>query len=583
MIRRLRAQDGQALLLVLGFMVLAVPLITGMMRLGSSLLVDDRIKTEVLKRHYCALGSQALMRHALLKGTTPSGGRICSGILVTTTFELLRRPDPDLFPVAAALGRIATTKTVNPTSTSAGGTVTYTIKVQNNKSESVLIQKIVDEPPVDFTYAVGTSVMVYPTTTVISTDDPVSQIQVLVWTVPGGGVYCNEAWVEPGGRAAGTAKTAKVAVGSPTNTQCQYGGIRVSKTVDPAVEYTNTTTTYTYLIEIENVSDEVVFIKEIKDITSPGFTYEIGSTSSSPPSFAPGEPTTINPADNEIIWEFGGPGIAMAAGTLWFLEFQAKATLPRGFYPNEVKLAFAGPQIPTPSQSGICVFEDGALSVAAGSDISCGVGSNSNIDIGDSASIDGDVVSPNGNIEMGSNVTVSGDILTLNGNILVGPGSIVGGSVRASGNVLLQISGVVQGNVVTGGNFALEAGASIGGYIWAAGNVEVEEDVTTTGEIISGGNVTIGEDAFIDADIWAGGNVTLDSGAVVTGIIVENAVIPPAPPLDLESSGQTATVVIIANYRMTSSDGTTEYVCDLWLLYDFDIGQFDTVEGCSFG
>jgi hypothetical protein len=58
MIRRLlqRQQGGVALAMVLGFIVLAVPLVTSALSLASTLSIDSRVKTNVMRCHYSALG-----------------------------------------------------------------------------------------------------------------------------------------------------------------------------------------------------------------------------------------------------------------------------------------------------------------------------------------------------------------------------------------------------------------------------------------------------------------------------------------------------------------------------------------------
>ncbi len=57
MITRLwRRQDGSGLVLLLAFMMLAVPIVTASLGLASTLSVDARVKTSILKGQYSSLG-----------------------------------------------------------------------------------------------------------------------------------------------------------------------------------------------------------------------------------------------------------------------------------------------------------------------------------------------------------------------------------------------------------------------------------------------------------------------------------------------------------------------------------------------
>ena len=68
---------------------------------------------------------------------------------------------------------------------------------------------------------------------------------------------------------------------------------------------------------IENRGNVAIHVTEIKDNTSDGFEYVLGSTTSSsniPPQFTAGEHTT-NILKNEILWIFGGIGKELATST----------------------------------------------------------------------------------------------------------------------------------------------------------------------------------------------------------------------------------------------------------------------------
>ena len=53
----LRSQEGAlGMILVIGFMALAVPLVTASLFLSGALSRDSQVKTDILKRQYAALG-----------------------------------------------------------------------------------------------------------------------------------------------------------------------------------------------------------------------------------------------------------------------------------------------------------------------------------------------------------------------------------------------------------------------------------------------------------------------------------------------------------------------------------------------
>ena len=331
MLQRLARQEGQAFVIVLAFMVLAVPMITGALGLATSLSVDSQVKTRILKSQYSGLGAQQSALHQLLgdpEATTTS--ITLNDQTISTTVTKLESP-PAGVPTYALQPSLNTDKTVTPQAVSSSDPVTYTITVTNNKLDPVTITQINDELPRGFTYVASLTVMKNSSGATISTTDPVKQINQQVWLVPVStsldvgasmtlsftanasstpGLYCNEALVFPGGEDASSGKTAQVTVGGSSETGCQGGVVEITKTVNPPMVSSNTTTTYTFVITIVNQGNVTVNVTEIVDITSDGFAYELGSTtstSSGPTPFVSGEPTT-DVLKNEILWSFGGVG-----------------------------------------------------------------------------------------------------------------------------------------------------------------------------------------------------------------------------------------------------------------------------------
>ncbi|MCI0794178.1 MAG: DUF11 domain-containing protein [Chloroflexi bacterium] len=271
-----RSEKGAtAMLMVMAFMALAVPLVTSMLGLSSVLSIDSRIKTGILKRQYCALGAVEYVRYLTLDPQTwadwwaahPDGTETMSpcadgapnGIIITITSDpnspaVTDEDDaPDnLFlmpPPAYSSRRIQPVKTVETTDEflSADKTpFTYTITLTNRSDSGVNLNKIHDALPPGLQYdCAGTSTILLPDGVTQQTwapdPDPGGEGcptgQETVWNVNSlpplqsgesvvltfqatrsgailaDGNYCNEAWAEPGDENTTTGKTATVKVG----------------------------------------------------------------------------------------------------------------------------------------------------------------------------------------------------------------------------------------------------------------------------------------------------------------------------------------------------------------------------------
>ena len=615
----LRRQGGQALVIVLAFMVLSIPMVTGALGLASTLSIDSNVKTRILKRQYSGLAAQQKALHDLLASPGSSTTTLTlNGNVVTTTIVKLDDPPRDV-PTYALAGALDTTKTVSPANVSSSATTTYTITVNNTNTETTTTTKFVDVLPEGFSVVTGTSVMKDSSGTTISTSNPSTIISQQQWTVPSGsqqlaagssmtlsfvatvtstaGIYCNEAFVFPGGEDTTSGPTAEVTVGTTSETSCEGGLLEVTKTVDPAMVSSGVTTTYTFLIKMENKGNFGINIKDVIDTTSDGFTYDPGSTTSTPASLLVaagtttsvtiGEPTETDTINDTITWSFGGLGVYLATSTTWYIQFKAIANLSRGFYPNTVDIAFAGSQFASPSQADFCEFGESSLTVSQGETFDCAIGSNGDITLDQQAVVTGDVMSLNGDIVLGQqgiigSATVAGSLIALNGDITVNQQTTIWGDILVAGNLTLGQQITVKGNIIVGGDFTLAQEITLGGYLWVGGNLTVAQQVTFEGDIISGGNVDIAQQATIGGSVWAVGTVTTDQQTTVDGEIHENlAEVPTYPPIDLRSTGSTATVTAIDIYRIITTDGQTTTSCDVYVMEDADVGTVGTVENCT--
>ena len=171
------------------------------------------------------------------------------------------------------------------------------------------------------------------------------------------GVYCNEAYALPGGKAYGTGKTSTVTIGSPSEDLCQGALVSVLKTVSPDAVQGNVSTTYAYVITIANEGTETVNLTEIVDTAPAGLTLMTSTVAASPSGFIPGNPvtSTYTTSAQKLTWDFGTAGLAMATNTTYTLSFKMRGTLAQGFYPNQVDLEYARPEWLTQAISNACL------------------------------------------------------------------------------------------------------------------------------------------------------------------------------------------------------------------------------------
>ena len=341
--RIVKGEGGQALVLVLAFMVLAVPLVTSSLRLATTLTIDSRTKNELLQSQYASLGAQEFALHLLLEGGETTTVIEIGGETFTTTITQLP-PPPDLPPYLSSSffwHKLETSKVANVTSTAPNSTTTYTVTATNRAGEDIDLTKVHDVLPLDFAYVPGSSQFYTTSESIISTANPTQANDELIWNIPktnlapgttatmvfdataaaDDGVYCHEAFVRPGGRFTTSGKTAKITIGSPADQRCAGPVISITKTVEPEIASAGVETEFTYTITMTNEGTDDLKVRLILDTTSDDFEYVPFSVSSTPPSMVPGEPVTF-PFWNTISWWFFGAGQTLATDTTWVLEFK---------------------------------------------------------------------------------------------------------------------------------------------------------------------------------------------------------------------------------------------------------------------
>ncbi len=357
----LGGERGAGLIIVLAFMALTVPLVTGALALASTLSVDSRTKTGILRSHYSTIGASEYAIYRLVHEVgyadgLPAGVNEAHSILLngeTVTISVLKLSAPLSDPVAPSADnsrKLQVSKEVTPQSAPAYTLTpfTYTVTVRNRDDKSKNLVKLHDELPPGFSYIPGSTIGA-------TTQDPSTSGQLLTWNlVPGGiqlqpgesaivsftaqasvdqGTYCNEAWVEPGDTLTSSGKTAPVFVGSPPSTLCPGAAVSISKQVSPATAPANAPVTSNYTIVVQNLGTVILNVSRIRDLLPPGFLYGAGSTSG---DIAQNDPNTTNfQGRQRLDWNFV-PRLQIYPGETRTLSFEAEATTEPGRYWSDV-------------------------------------------------------------------------------------------------------------------------------------------------------------------------------------------------------------------------------------------------------
>jgi uncharacterized repeat protein (TIGR01451 family) len=393
----------------LSFLMLGVPLITGSLNLAQNVSIDSRVKSDIAKRHYCALAVEEYLGYLLLDNTrwtswwtanqdpadttgataketiTPCGKQIT--VTVTQQPNLpsdsLTNPFGDPFGTIPLLSsyndrKLQTTKTVSPTNPSIGQVVTYTITVTNQDSTQTTLTKIDEVLPEDFSYECagmpdqltlpGAAPQdISPSGTGCPDDEEFS------WNIPPGtslesgesatltfyavagdeaGTFCNEAYATPGGSSTSSGKTAIVQIG-PIPGECEDEAVIVTKTVDSvSLISTDSSTTpfiYTfdvdYTLRVENIGDEELELAGIIDLLPTGFNFDSINPSGDITEVPSQIHTVVQVNRERVTWNFSGD-VGIDEGTSKTLSFSAIAVITQGNYWSDVLFDFAGGDFP---------------------------------------------------------------------------------------------------------------------------------------------------------------------------------------------------------------------------------------------
>ena len=324
----LRCEKGTAMLMVIAFMGLAIPMIVTTLGLASALSIDSQVKTEILKNQYSALGADQYAQNIIQQGLPPGSYPITlNGDPVAVTIGALPTPVPPPAPGDNSR-RLSVSKVVTPTTAAASTltTFTYTITVTNGDDDSENLTKIHDLLPAGFSYKPWTTSgvtinepgivgqqLTWSPGTVINPGDSVTLTFDASATVAQGN-YCNEAWAEPGLTKTSSGLTARIEVGSPGDNLCPGTAVKVTKTVEVAAGTVSpgNDVTFTYTITIENTGTDNLHPAEIRDLLPVGFTYVTGTTTGDITAANPN--TTMFQGHQRLTWDLSSPRVHMHSG-----------------------------------------------------------------------------------------------------------------------------------------------------------------------------------------------------------------------------------------------------------------------------
>ena len=366
-------QEGIAMIMVIAFMALSVPMITGALALSGTLSRDSTVKTEILKRQYAALGGDQWGNYVIEEGLPPGDYPIelnddPTDVIVAALPDLLYPPPPadnsrrlfSSMTVSAEIGNPPDPLDPDPTPSP----FTYTVTVTNRDDEPEGLNKITAVLPPGFDYVDGSS-----TIDGGFLNDPNIQGQKLTWNLSPMGItllpatpteeaqykvityvaeailsndsnYCAEAWAVPGGTKTGTGLGALIEVGNPGHDLCTGRAVSVQTSAEVmggTVVGSNPITTE-YTIKIENKGTQDLGLSKVRDLLSPGFIYSLGSTS--------GDVTLLDPSQTMIQgrqrldWTFA-PAVNIPAGEYREVKFKVEGPFAGGHW-NDAWLTFNG-------------------------------------------------------------------------------------------------------------------------------------------------------------------------------------------------------------------------------------------------
>ena len=402
-------RGGVALVMLLSFMVLAVPIALASAQTASQLSRSSRVHEKNLSGSYdAASGVEAVLWQVANEPGFDDGldsGNPSAGTSFPLNGDSIQTNVTKIFSPDTLVGQgLVVSKTVSPTTAPADTltTYTYTITFKNEGTDTVSLEKIVDYLPPFLSYVpFSTSGVTTVEPTVSTTGSelscgtlpytlewslfpiPVEPFQEVTLTFQASGTlpdgtYYNQAratyepWWDIGADVEiYTPYTAEVVAGTGTAICGFYADIIVDKSVSPSTAEFGVPTEFTYTITVENTSasDELP-LQTIEDLLPPGFTYVTGSTT----GFTTGNPAlTLDPDLQRwlLVWGGGAEATELAtvpASSTVSMQFRALGTLEPGLnYLNEVSAGYKppAPVFESPPYADVVLVLDNSISVSS--------------------------------------------------------------------------------------------------------------------------------------------------------------------------------------------------------------------------
>ena len=402
-----RETGAVASIVLLAFMVMAVPIAMGSLATASQLSTNSRVYDKRVTTEYETISGaevgiwQATSDPDYDVGLTPTDPSKTS--TVSSNGETVSVTVTKKFGGDALRGQgLGISKTVSP-QTAPVGTLTnftYEITIQNEGTGAAIIQRVKDYLPPHLSYVTGT-------TFGLTNSDPAADNSsgptscgtvpyTLEWvlspavslgvggkvtlvfdaqgTLPTGGYY-NQAqisyqpWWDTATVEIYTPYTAEGVVGAG-NPKCGYhADVLLTKSVSPALAELGVETAFTYTITVENASLSTYELQQVEDLLPPGFTYVDSSTAGI---------TTDNPTKAldvtlqrwRLTWGDAAAAVpltVLSPGQTKTLVFEAKGTMETGVsYINEVSGIYEtpDPEFGAEAYADIVLVFDNSISVS---------------------------------------------------------------------------------------------------------------------------------------------------------------------------------------------------------------------------
>ena len=384
-------RGGVALIMLLGFIVLAVPAAVSALETAQVLSRASLVYDKRLTGMYNAGAGVEVAMHEILSDPTfdddLATGDPSKDLIVDINGDSVTVTVTKIFSAGTLQGQgIIVEKSVMPTSTSqmATTTFTYDLKIRNGGTGTVEIVDIYDYLPPGFTYVAGSTAGLASIEPTINQNGPMtcgSSPYELRWnltpeniTVSDGeeltlqfqakatlsdGTYYNQAmvrydpwWTGPDAYIY-TPYAAEVTAGTASAQKCGYDlDILVTQSVDPEQPVPGVEQDFTYTLTVENVSTSDRYVCKIEDLLPPTFSYINPSASSAEFSdnIWPHEPIEEWQRQTErwnLRWADGSdeslqPLMTLSGGTSGTQRFKARAIPQSGAdYFNEFDVVWA--------------------------------------------------------------------------------------------------------------------------------------------------------------------------------------------------------------------------------------------------